>query len=230
MMLSTISILGVDDSVSARDLEQISNLYPFVEWGINLHSSIEPQSTYPSEEWLEELSSTKIPLRIRAVLHGRWESDMLDGNLSLKTEQPKLWDYLSRIQVDIRKGPKNVLESLQLIPDKEVILRARNPNRAITGAKLDANHLLPKAKLFTYPEYCGYAISEKDIGLILQPDTQNNSKYWISVDGFRKNNGSMDLLKVERFLDTVEEKIQDDIWFKSLVKSQQKPLLIQAQA
>ena len=219
-MLSTVSILGVDDSISSRDLEEISNLYPFVEWGINLHSSIEPQATYPSEEWLEELSSAKTPLHVRGVLHGRWESDMLDGNLSLKTEQPKLWDMLSRIQVDIRKGPKNIIESLQLIPDKEVVLRARMPNKAITGARLDAHHLLPRNRLFTYPEYCGYALSDKDVELITRPDVLPASKCWISVDGFRKHNGSMDLLKVEKFLDTVEEKIPDDNWLKSLICTQ----------
>ena len=37
-MISTVSILGVDDSVSPEDLADISQKYPFVEWGVNLCS------------------------------------------------------------------------------------------------------------------------------------------------------------------------------------------------
>lgn len=216
-MISTVSIPGVDDSVSPADLADISQMYPFVEWGINLNSSVGQMPTYPSEEWIEELLSLSDKVRLRGILHGRWQNDILSGNLSIKEERPLLWKALQRIQIDIRKGHFNIIDALQLIPDKEIILSTENTNSIITGMKLNAHPLFPRDKLFSYTGYCGYTLMEWDIDLLLG-HSENN--LWVSVEGFRGDDGiTMDLLKVERFLDLAEDKVTHDSWFRAMLQT-----------
>jgi hypothetical protein len=214
-MISTVSIMGVDDSVAPEDLADISQKYPFVEWGVNLCSNCEMMPSYPSDEWLEDLLFYADRIRLRGVLRGRWERDMLAGNLSLKVEKPKLWDALHRVQVDIRRGHKNLIESLQLIPDKEAVLETAHPQSIIVGAKLNAHLLLPKDKLFTFPGYCGYSLMEGDVDLVYG----HHDPIWISVDGFREDGITMDLLKVEEFLDLTEDYVTNDSWVKALFQT-----------
>lgn len=216
MMVNTVSILGVDDSVSPTDLVDISRMYPFVEWGFFLCSNHDLGPGYPSDRWLNELLRYSDKLRLRGVLQGRWERDILEGNLSLRNECPKIWEALHRVQVDIRKGYGNILETLQLISDKEVILESNKPNSIITGIHLDTHLLLPKSLAFVCPEYCGYSLSESDVDLVLSIPSREES-CWISVDGFRQGD-SLDLFRVEHFLDQVEDKITNDSWFRALLQ------------
>jgi hypothetical protein len=214
-MISTVSIMGVDDSVAPEDLADISQKYPFVEWGVNLCSNCVMMPSYPSDEWLEELLSYADRIRLRGVLRGRWERDILAGNLSLKVEKPKLWDALHRIQVDIRRGHKNLIESLQLIPDKEAVLEAAHPQSIIIGAQLNAHLLLPRDKLFMFPGYCGYSLMDGDVELACG----RHDLFWINVDGFRSDGITMDLLKVEEVLDLTEDHVTNDSWVKALLQT-----------
>lgn len=208
--------MGVDDSVAPEDLADISQKYPFVEWGVNLCSNCVTMPSYPSDEWLKELLSYADRIRLRGVLRSRWERDILAGNLSLKVEKPKLWDALHRIQVDIRRGHGNLIESLQLIPDKEAVLETENPENIIIGTQLNAHLLLPKDKMFMFPGYCGYSLMDEDVELVCG----HHGLFWISVDGFRSNDGiTMDLLKVEEILDLTEDHVTNDSWIKALLQT-----------
>ena len=216
-MVSTVSILGMDDSVLLADLADISRMYPFVEWGFNLCSNFDPRPGYPSEQWLKELLGYSDKLRLRGVLQGRWESDILEGNLSLRIEYPRLWEALHRVQVGILKGHRNILEAIQLIPDKEIILESNVPDPIVTGQHLDTHLLLPRSMAFAYPEYCGYALTDNDIDLILDAPSKPES-CWISVEGFRQGT-SIDLFRVEHFLDEIEDKVTNDNWFRALLQT-----------
>lgn len=216
-MISTVSIFGVDDSVSPADLADISQQYPFVEWGFNLCSNAEPMPSYPSDEWLSELLFHTDRVRLRGVLRGRWERDMLDGNLSLKVENPQLWEALRRVQVDITRGHRNLIDAIQLISDKEIVLSAKDSYTITVG--LNTTLLFPKEQLFTYKGYCGYSILEGDIDLILGRKENN---FWVSVEGFRDDDGiTMDLLKVEKFLDQAEDFVTSDSMIKALLETEE---------
>lgn len=216
--------MGVDDSVAPIDLADISQKYPFVEWGVNLCSNVEPMNVepmpaYPSDKFLEELLFQADKLRLRGVLQGRWLRDILSGSLSLKEEKPALWEALHRVQIDIRRGHKNLLESLQLIPDKEAILLVDdlNTTMGLTGTKLNAHPLLSKDHLFSYPKYCGYSLLDGDIDLL---SGRTEYTFWVSIDGFRSSDGiTMDLLKIEKFLDEAENAVTHDSWFKALLQT-----------
>lgn len=218
-MISTVSIVGVDDSVSPTDLADISQTYPFVEWGVNLSPSVQSIPGYPSEEWLEDLLNQTDTLRLRGILQDRWLRDILNGSLSIKEENPRLWDALQRIQIDITSGYGSVLEALQLIPDKEAILVTNTPE-LINGSNLNAHPLLPKNKFdcasCKYYGYCGYTLKDSDIDIIV---SRSDNNFWISVDGFRSDGITLDLLKIEQFLDSTEDKVTQDSWFKALLQT-----------
>jgi hypothetical protein len=200
-MVSTISILGADDSVAPQDLVDISITYPFVEWGVNLCPEPEQKPKFPSEEWLEELYDNSENLRLRAILHNRWESDILEGTLSLKIEKPEVWNVFNSIQVDIREGQKNIVYAILAESDK-LILETNN----IVNFK--ANILLPRSKLFTCSDYCGYSIFDYDLNWLCR---DINKSFWVSVDGFRTDDKiTMDLSKVERFLERAEDFVTHD--------------------
>lgn len=219
-MISTVSIYGVDNSVAPADLADISQQYPFVEWGINI-SSTEPMPSVPSDEWLEELLLHADRVRLRGILRGRWERDILEGNLSLKVEKPWLWEALHRVQVDIQKGHRNLLEALQLISDKEIILAAQNHNSIVSGLKLNTlntHPLFPKDQLFKYTGYCGYSILDSDINIILGC----RENFWVSVEGFRADDGiTIDVLKIEQFLDQTEDFVARESWIRALLETGQ---------
>ncbi len=215
-MISTVSICGVDDSIAPEDLVEISAKYPFVEWGLNLCSNTKPRPAYPSDDWLEDLRNQADRLRVRGILQGRWERDMLDGNLSLKEERPDIWDTIQRVQVDIRNGYTNLADALCLIPDKETVLVSNN-HQEVMGMQLNAFPLFVGTNIL-YSKYCGYLIDETEIDSI----KNSGNHFWISVDGFRHKNGiTMDLLRVEKFLDCVEKYVTHDSWFKALLETDQ---------
>ena len=212
-MISTVSILGVDDSISPTDLVDISQMYPFVEWGLNLCSSTDIRQCYPSESWLDELISSQDHLRLRGVLHGRWERDMLNGFLSIKLENPRLWNALGKVQVDVSNGWGSLIESLQLIPDKDVVLSLDEYLSFFS----DANYLLPKSQMFKGPPHCGYSITDTDIDVLF---SDIDVPFWVSVEGFRAKDGiTMDLLKVEHFLDLAEDYVNHDSVIKALLET-----------
>ena len=217
MMISTVSILGIDDSISPIDLVDISEKYPFVEWGINIDDKNTPRQSFPSEQWLEELLKYKDKIRLRGVLHGRWEEDMLGGILSLRKENPQLWDALKRIQVDILGGYFNLIEALQLIPDKEIVLSTDGESSILSHHRLNTYFLLPRSMLFMYPRYCGYSIKDTDINLVLR---KTPKPFWVNVEGFRSSDGiTIDLFQVENVLDQAEEFVTSDSWIKALMQT-----------
>lgn len=207
-MVSKVSIVGVDDSVCPQDLVDISATYPFVEWAVNLCPSAEQKPGFPSDEWIEELLEYYKKLRLRGILHGRWESDILDGTPLLDKESPDLWNKFRWLQVDITKNQRNIIKTLQIYSDKIIV-------QTNTLPVFKANFLLPRNEIFTSIDYCGYSILESDIDWLYR-DIKNS--FWVSLDGFRSDdNITMDLNKVCNFLSRAE----DFVTHRSLMKSLQ---------
>ncbi|MCK9567872.1 hypothetical protein M0R72_02835 [Candidatus Pacearchaeota archaeon] len=211
-MVSKISIVGVDDSVCPQDLADISQTFKFVEWGINLYPDQGQRPGYPSSEWLEELLQYSDDLQLRGILHGRWESDILDGTLSFKIEKPDLWNAIDYVQVDIRNSPRNIVDVLTTCTDKTC--RVKNRNGCLLCAKkiilqtnyvptFNANILLPRSGMFSFSRYCGYSILEEDLALLC---TEVKESFWVSVEGFKSNNNvTLDLSRITAFLSKAED-------------------------
>lgn len=198
-MVSKISIVGVDDSVCPQDLVDLSQTFKFVEWGINLSPIVKQKPKYPSMEWIEELLQYSKYLNLRGILHGHWESDMLDGNCSLQEENPDLYNSLNYIQIDTRNSYKNIINVITL---PKIILQINY----ITS--LGSNILLPKSYIsFLQKPDCGIIIEENDLGLLRIP---SKNSFWVSIDGFRSSddNVTLDLSKVEDFLNKAKHYVK----------------------
>lgn len=213
-MISTISIVGVDDSISPSDLVDISIKYPFVEWGVNLHPSPKQRPSVPSESWLEELLTVADKLRLLGVLQGRWLCDIKQGVLSIKQERPDLWDIFQRIKIDVTNGLDKVIESVQLISDKHVIM-STNDTLNIYDDKLDIYPLFPRDRLFTGYGNCGYQILPKDIDIVKKVGAGN----WVELECHREDGVTIDLFEMEKWLDLFEENIPNDSWISALLET-----------
>lgn len=55
MILDKVSITGADDSVNPKDLVELSEEFPFVEWAILLSKSRMRSNRYPSLNWMYDL-------------------------------------------------------------------------------------------------------------------------------------------------------------------------------
>ena len=73
MMISSVTITGINDEFDYQDLVDISRKYPYVEWGIHLCSNSGfGWPVCPSEEWIEGLLPYADKLRLQGILHDRW--------------------------------------------------------------------------------------------------------------------------------------------------------------
>jgi hypothetical protein len=206
-MVAKVSIVGVDDSVCPLDLVDISAVYPFVEWGVNLCPEPEQRPAFPSAEWLEELLEYSEDLRLRGILHGRWKSDILDGTPLIMEERPDIWNGFRWLQVDARKDQRNVFQVIEKHQDKIIIKVNKEP-------KFKANFLLPRDKIFSSFFYCGYSILDEDSDWLCQ---DIKPSFWVSVEGFRSNdNITMDLEKICKFLSKAEDFVTHDSLMHSL--------------
>lgn len=77
MILSKVTITGADHTVKVADLVEISEEYPYVEWGILFSQDKQGcEYRYPREEWLEELRTQR--LNLSAHLCGQWVKDITE--------------------------------------------------------------------------------------------------------------------------------------------------------
>jgi hypothetical protein len=191
-MLSHVSIEGADDSISPVDMCDISFKYPFAEWTINIEDGA-AKAGFPSLEWLESLYKHRGEVTICGRIHGRWKRDIL----SLKEENPKIWSLLSKVETD------SLYESYDLI-HKRVIMRSCYPigNDLLLPGNLD------------YKKPCGFMIDKSQVSKFL---SKKNPNYWLSISGFCDN--TVDLLSIEKTLDIIEDSIDSDSWFDSLLNT-----------
>jgi len=87
MQLTTVTLTGADDATDPSELLEISQAFPFVEWGILLHRGKAGAPRYPGLEWVRDLAtlaaanSSPRPERPRFAAHlcGSTMSDFLQS-------------------------------------------------------------------------------------------------------------------------------------------------------
>jgi len=101
--ITKVTVTGADDSVNVSDLYNISQEYPFVEWGILLsRSRMSKQShagqgtRFPSEPWLRELAETynnnSLNMNFSGHFCGGWMREILMGH----------WPIAELSKIDLR--------------------------------------------------------------------------------------------------------------------------------
>jgi hypothetical protein len=127
MKLARVTLTGVDESVSARDLRDLSQRFPFVEWGV-LHSEAREGKLprYPSRRWRELLcrEADKYDMLIAAHLCG---SVAFEADVDLLVVK-----HYNRVQLngcDWRQVHRFVAEVNAIAPGQggRVIGQARSP-------------------------------------------------------------------------------------------------------
>lgn len=219
MKINKVTITGADDKTDIKELIRLTELYPFVEWGILFSSGREGTQRYPSHEWIKQIVETDLPLS--AHFCGWWAKQVLEeGNYSL-IEQA---EGFSRIQLNYNFGRSRGWKLQDLIEwsensPKNIILQLNKSNAPILS-----DLEVPEAINFLYDasggrgtvigqieppmtgSYTGYAgglnvenvehicncISESDDGL--------NSEVWIDLESGARTNDEFDLEKVEEIL------------------------------
>jgi hypothetical protein len=102
-MLKTVTITGADNSIDPLDLLELSNKYPFVEWGILLSKNQMGSYRFPSMSWMRRLKemSADENLKISGHLCGGWVRSLLVGDHAfIKEELGDIWPMFKRIQIN----------------------------------------------------------------------------------------------------------------------------------
>lgn len=79
MNLDRVTITGADDSVHVSSLRNLSDRFPFVEWGILVSYSQAGGPRFPSGQWLKELHRERGDIKLSMHLCGRWLRELLGG-------------------------------------------------------------------------------------------------------------------------------------------------------
>jgi phosphoribosylanthranilate isomerase len=140
-MIQTITFTGASDSTNPQDLIDISEKYPFVEWGILVPTY--KIGRFPSKEWLENLVKVTKDTSVRLSGHfcEPWvEHLLIDGNYinDIKKELgTEVFNAFKRIQINFHgieyTGYSTSFEKMMADhKDKEFILQADGVNNWIS--------------------------------------------------------------------------------------------------
>jgi hypothetical protein len=136
-----VTITGADDKVDPNNLLALSREFPSVEWGILYSAKRQGTPRYPTERWINLLTS--IPdMKLSLHLCGEASRTTLAGDDTWLVERP----WFARIQVNGYASPATALVALaKTLPSFEFILQVRSEDR-LQEAAHDAAQM-PKASL-----------------------------------------------------------------------------------
>lgn len=85
MRIKTVTITGADDSINPRLLIELSQEFPFVEWGILISRNSVGERRFPSLKWIKWLSENRFDhsldevVKISGHICGQWVRDIMIG-------------------------------------------------------------------------------------------------------------------------------------------------------
>jgi phosphoribosylanthranilate isomerase len=98
-MLERVTITGADDNTSIPQLVELSQEFPFVEWGILVSRRSEGTPRFPSRDWVDELMAVSQGLRLSMHVCGAWVRQMFVGELRWE-DLPSCFPVVERIQIN----------------------------------------------------------------------------------------------------------------------------------
>lgn len=106
MKIDRVTITGADDTTDVHWMQDMTELFPFVEWGILVSETNMGCPRFPSLEWIAKLSPcasaiTRGPMSLSMHVCGKWVRQICKGRWSefLKFHSNVLGDY-RRIQLN----------------------------------------------------------------------------------------------------------------------------------
>lgn len=227
MTLDRVTITGADDHTSILEMVDISEEFPFVEWGILVSKSREGSARYPSRRWCRELTEHVHPehtKRERVAMHvcGLWARQVFDGSL-LWSDIPSVRLIAQRFQIN-GKPPEfpanlnavNSWVSTQFIfqvPSASkfaVTLRESKGDAAVLFDRSGGHGKSPSELERPWPTwYCGWA---GGIGPDNARETAQRIEtmaprqpFWLDMEGrVRDEDDRLDMRKVVQVLESVK--------------------------
>lgn len=237
-MLTTVTFTGADDSIAPDELCYLSELYPFVEWGILFSQRHQGSYRYPSAAWIERLSKIK-PLRMKLSAHlcGWWVRDIVQhGNFGWHRAH-EYADMFDRIQLNFHAERMRGASGLDVVLNagawhKPFILQCDNVNDSL--ARDMALHwpgavqplfdtsggagVLPQSWPSPWPStVCGYAGGLGPSTIVPEltkiAAVTGDSEYWIDMERRVRSadDTKFELMKVQDVLHTIVNNFPDQL-------------------
>ena len=106
-MLDKVTVTGADNGTSLSVIPKISEIYPFIEWGILISASNDGSPRYPAKQWRDQLA-LRLDRSIHVSLHvqGRYLRKILLGDPSEFIEAGgELLEGAERVQLNFHGEP-----------------------------------------------------------------------------------------------------------------------------
>ncbi len=231
MKITKVTMTGADDSVTPESLIELSNKYPFVEWGILFSQNRFGSNRFPSVEWLSTLQHVSDGRYFSAHFCGHIVNETLYGGDSFIKVLGSVWGIFQRVQINTHGiehafKPNSMVTLLNSYPEKQYIFQYDNQNVPILAyssamdvncaALFDMSHgagILPEEwpqPLDDVP--CGYAGGLSPENIKEQLDLLNSVlpddlEIWIDMETHIRSNNDIqfDLNKVETVLKICKE-------------------------
>ena len=230
MKIKTVTITGADNNTTINEMAQITNDFPFVEWGILFSPKRVGTERYPDFKWLSELHDHWLEEKINLSAHlcGQYTREMLAGKCTLISNAPFV-DHLEifkRFQLNFSALKNDVdIDAFFELLDKLKLNFILQKNYSNFGICQTAMHY--KNISFLYDSSGGRGLApicwEKPVtGFFngysggLSPDNLESSlkkieqvvgdhEIWIDVESNVRTYGKLDMDKVKKFLSIARE-------------------------
>lgn len=221
MTVDRITITGADDNVSPYSLKQLSEKYPFVEWGILFTRTQRGNSRYPTGDKISQFCS--MGMNLSAHFCGWYSKEVLENHNYYLLE---MFGLFNRVQLNYNFTNSTEWDLPPLIqwisdnPKLSIIFQVNNVNKAAIDW-IDNIIDIPKNIHFLYDSsggrgmpidsmkppfrtYTGYSggINPNNVGEIIQriADYADSDKVWIDMESGVRTDDFFDLKKVESVL------------------------------
>lgn len=134
MSLERVTITGADNLTDINRLIELSDKYPFVEWGILVSSSREGAQRFPSCGWIRQFANAVTGKSINISVHmcGAYVRQFLVGDLDWHVIPDGLLDVAQRIQINthsqIHASSTGMWDSMNKQCHKEFIFQVDSVN------------------------------------------------------------------------------------------------------
>lgn len=214
-----VTLTGADDQTNPNDLVRLSNLYPFVEWGILMSINREGTPKYPKLSWVEQLKGLGLTLCCHVC--GKWSRDLATGGHLFRSDCSHLTPLFSRMQLNISHmihtvDIRDLTMGLLLFSDKQIIIQAKslniwngnlNDNMAVLFDRSGGRGVLPSS----WPKptvKCGYAGGLNPDNVVEQLELISNviddKRTWVDAETGIRTGNRFDLDKAKAFLEAAK--------------------------
>ena len=151
MKITKVTLTGADDSIKdPTQLVQLSEQFPFVEWGILLSRNNKGSARFPSEQWLSDLSFWRHHrswprINFSGHLCGAYVRALLMGSDAWSYEDGirYMWRFFRRLQInthgmDHDYDMKGLVSVINKYPEIEFIFQYDNRNTEILAGVVAA--------------------------------------------------------------------------------------------